>query len=120
MNPTIAQQFAEDWINAWNGHDVDRILLHYDEAVEFYSPLVQKVLGEPSGMIRGKTALRDYFTKGLAAYPDLHFDLQNVLTGVRSVTLYYRSVNDLLSAEVMVFNEQNQVITVYAHYADRK
>jgi ketosteroid isomerase-like protein len=28
-----AQDFAQDWIEAWNYHDLDRILSHYDEDV---------------------------------------------------------------------------------------
>ena len=111
-----ADQFATDWIVSWNAHDIDRIMDHYADDVEFTSPFVIKLMDEPSGTVRGKDALREYFQKGLPAYPGLHFELLNVLTGVDSVTLVYRSVNDLLAAEVMQFNNA-KVSKVLVHYS---
>lgn len=75
-----------------------------------------KLLGNPSGTIRGKEVLRDYFGKGLAAYPDLHFELLKIFTGVDSITLYYRSVKGMLAAEVMVLNHEGKIVKVMAHY----
>jgi hypothetical protein len=112
----FANKFAEDWIRSWNAHDLDQILKHYAEKVEFYSPFIQKLLGDPTGKVDGRSALRTYFTKGLSAYPDLRFELYATLVGVRSITLYYRSVNNLTAAEVMIFDEDSLVRTVYAHY----
>ncbi len=76
-----------------------------------------KLLGDPTGTVRGKAALRDYFARGLAAYPDLRFTLQRVLTGVDSLTLCYRSVNNLDAAEVMRLGPDGRVARVWAHYA---
>jgi hypothetical protein len=39
------------------------------------------------------------------------------LIGVNSVVLYYTSINNKLSAEMMVLNEQGLVTAVRAHYA---
>jgi len=82
------QQIARDWIVAWNRRDLDAIMAHYAHDVKFSPPLVVKVLGEPSGTIKGKENRRAYFQKGLEAYPDLKFDLIQVLTGVSSLTVY--------------------------------
>jgi len=76
-----AEQMAREWIEAWNLHDLDAIISHYADNVEFTSPFVMKLLGNPSGTIKGKKALRSYFGKALTAYPDLKFDLIQVLTG---------------------------------------
>lgn len=111
-------RFAEQWFEAWNTHDLDAILAHYAEDVEFTSPFVARLAGDPSGTLRGKAALRDYFGRGLAVYPDLHFELLRVLTGVDSVTLYYRSVNGLHAAETMLVGADGLVKRVWAHYAD--
>ena len=32
-----ALEFANDWIESWNAHDLENIILHYDENVEYYS-----------------------------------------------------------------------------------
>jgi len=75
-----------------------------------------KLLNNPSGTISGKESLRSYFGKALASYPDLKFDLIQVLTGVDSVTVYYRSVKEMLAAEVMVLNSNGEIVRVMAHY----
>ena len=40
----------------------------------------------------------------------------DALAGVNRVTLYYRSINNMLAAEVMMFNPQGKVERVLAHY----
>jgi|ERR1700722_9138965 hypothetical protein len=117
MYPHVnADEFAKDWIKAWNDHQIEAILSHYAEDVEFTSPFIVRLLNQPNGTISGLSDLRAYFLKGLEAYPDLRFELIEVLEGVNSVTLYYHSVKNLMSAEVMVFNEKGKVSKVIAHY----
>jgi hypothetical protein len=117
INEQEARQFAGEWVRAWNAHDLQQILAHYAQDVQFSSPFIVKLLGEPSGTIFGKDDLRVYFEKGLDAYPELQFELINVLVGVDSVTLYYRSVRGMLAAEVMLFDESGKVAKVTAHYS---
>ena len=111
-----SKKFAEEWIKSWNKKDLDLILSHYADEIEFTSPFVIKLMNESSGMIRGKEKLREYFQKGLSAYSELRFELFEVLTGVNSLVLYYRSVNNLLAAEVLVLNQDKKIAQVYAHY----
>ena len=40
---------AQEWIAAWNSHDLSRILVHYAEDVELISPLVAKLTGSSTG-----------------------------------------------------------------------
>jgi ketosteroid isomerase-like protein len=108
--------FANEWLNAWNSHDLDAIMDHYAEDVVFYSPFIQKINNDPSGRIQGKEGLRAYFGRALGVYTDLHFELYHVLEGVRSVVLYYRSVGNRLAAEMMLLNEEGKVVEVRAHY----
>ena len=112
-----ARQFAGEWIAAWNNRDLDAILAHYAEDVEFVSPFAVRLLGDPTGTVRGKAALRAYFGRAFEAYPDLTFEMFQVLCGVDSLTLYYRSVKNLLAAEVMEFDASGRVRRVLAHYA---
>ena len=84
--------------------------------MEFTSPFVVRLMGEPSGRIIGKEKLREYFGKGLTAYPDLKFEPLQVLTGVNSLTIYYRSVKGMLAAEVMYVRSDGRIQRVAAHY----
>ena len=111
--------FAREWVAAWNSHDIDAIMSHYADELEFYSPMIAKLGIDPEGRITNKTILREYFMKGLAAYPDLHFNLHYVLSGLDSVVLYYESINNTMSAEFMQLNSEGKVIVVRAHYSSK-
>ena len=119
LTEDLCKQFADEWINAWNSHDLDRIMSHYANELEFYSPLIIRLNINPDGRITHKTDLRDYFKIGLDKFPDLHFSLQYVLVGLNSVVLYYGSVNNTLSAEFMLFNEDGKISQVRAHYTQK-
>ncbi|MCC3156701.1 nuclear transport factor 2 family protein [Hymenobacter sp. 15J16-1T3B] len=117
MTQEQATAFARDWVDSWNAHDLERIMAHYAEELDFSSPLIQQLGADASGVLRTKTALRAYFATGLARYPDLQFELRQVLPGVQSVVLYYRSINDWPAAEYMELDAQARVRRVRAHYA---
>jgi len=56
-----AWKLANEWIAAWNAHDLDAILTHYDEAVELTSPVAAQLLGIPGGKVSGKANVSAYF-----------------------------------------------------------
>lgn len=116
MTEDAARAMAQAWVEAWNSHDLDAIMHHYADAIEFTSPFVTALLDEPSGTLTGRAALRSYFEQGLARYPDLVFDLHEVLPGVRSLVVVYESVNNLLAAETMEVDDAGLVRRVLAHY----
>lgn len=111
-----ARAFAEEWIAAWNSHDLDRILTHYADDFEMASPLIIERMKEPSGVLKGKEKVRAYWQKGLSATPPIEFALIDVFVGVDSITIYYRSVARKIAAEVLVFNDRREVVKGIAHY----
>jgi len=117
MEKAFAEHFAEDWIASWNAHDLDRILSHYADDFEMSSPVIVQVAGEPSGTLRGKTAVGAYWEKALGLIPDIQFELLTVLAGVNSVTLYYKGARGRLAAEVFHFGPDKKVVRAFAHYA---
>jgi hypothetical protein len=116
MEDTFAKRFADDWISAWNARDLDRVLSHYADDFEMSSPFIVQMAGEPSGTLRGKPAVRAYWSKALALSPDLQFELISVLVGVDSITLYYKGARGRLAAEVFHFGAYRQVTKAFAHY----
>lgn len=111
------RRFAEHWIGAWNAHDLEAIMSHYHEDVELVSPAAQQLLGIPGGRVIGKSALREYFRQGLAAYPQLRFELKDVLAGVESVVLYFVNQKGTCTAELMKLSAEGKVRSVVAHYS---
>ena len=87
-----AEAFARDWVNAWNAHDIERIFSHYSDDFEMTSPLIVERMGVPSGRLKGKNAIRPYWVSGLSMSPSLRFELLNVMMGVNSLAILYRSV----------------------------
>jgi hypothetical protein len=116
MSTNDYDAFTHNWITAWNTHDLERILAHYSDDVELVSPFVAKLTGGEESVVRGKTALREHFSRGLKAFPALRFDLIRVYEGVRSCVVEYSSVDGLRTAELMEFNHEGKVRRVLAHY----
>ena len=117
MERGYAEKFAKEWIAAWNSHDLQRILEHYEDDFEMSSPIIATLVGEPSGTLRGKAAVASYWAKALQKMPNLHFELLTVLVGVDSVTVYYKGHRGL-SAEVLHFGPRGKVRAAFAHYAE--
>jgi len=111
-----ARQFANHWVAAWNSHNLDEILSHYAAEVILVSPAAAKILSDPSGIVRGKEAVREYFKRGLEAYPNLKFSLIDVLWGISSIVLYYVNQKSTKTAEFMEIDTDSKVIRVIANY----
>jgi len=112
-----AKRFAEAWVAAWNAHDLERILIHYADTLEFISPLIAERLGLADGTIRDKESLRSYFALGLDTFKDLRFELIELLTGPRGVTIYYRNQRGRTVAETMLFDANGKVVQAIVHYS---
>jgi hypothetical protein len=97
------ESFVDQWLQAWNAHDVEAVLAHFTDDVVFTSPFAAQVMPSSDGVIRGKEALRAYWTVGLDRLPDLHFDLVGVYTGVNTVVINYRNERGGLVNEVLTF-----------------
>jgi predicted ester cyclase len=117
MTRDEAWRLANDWAAAWNDHDLDRIMAHYEDSVELTSPAAAQLLGVPDGTIAGKANLRAYFQRGLEAYPELHFRLEDVLWGVNSLLLYYVNQKGTHTGEFMELSATGKVARVVANYS---
>jgi ketosteroid isomerase-like protein len=111
-----ARAFAQEWIDSWNSHDLDRIMSHYADDFQMTSPFIVKLMNDPTGIIKGKENVRAYWAKVLKRIPDLHFELIEVLSSVDSITIYYHAVLGKRAAEVLFFNENGRVSRGIAHY----
>jgi len=111
-----AQKFGQEWVNAWNSHDLERILSHYADDFQMTSPFIVTMMNEPTGTLKGKEKVRAYWSQALERLPDLHFDLIEVLASVDSITLYYHAVLGKRAAEVLFFDDNGKVRRAVAHY----
>jgi len=116
MEITTAKQFAQSWEQAWNAHDIDRIMPHYADDIVLISPIAAKLLGQAE--VKGAKAVRRYFLKGLDAYPDLRFTVLQVFAGEQSLVLYYVNQNGIKAGEFMQFDATGKVEKMVAHYSE--
>lgn len=115
MEKPVAREFAEHWIAAWNSHDLDRIMAHYADDFSMASPVIRVIAEEASGVLKGKTRVREYWQKALDRTPDLKFELLDVFTGVNSLVICYRGHRGP-GAEVFHFDGDGKVVRAFAHY----
>lgn len=116
MNQQAAEQFAQDWLEAWNAHDLARVLAHYTDDFEMSSPVITQVTGNPAGRLQGKAAVGAYWAQALALFPMLRFEPICALLGVDSVVIHYYGATGKRVAEVFSFDEAGLVYRAHAHY----
>lgn len=116
LTKNVVNEFANRWVQAWNSHNLDEIMLHYSTEVVLVSPAAAKILNDPSGVVKGKEALRAYFSRGLEAYPNLEFELVDVMWGISSIVLYFINQKGTKTAEFMEVDPDVKVTRVVANY----
>jgi hypothetical protein len=100
-----AQAFARTWAEAWNAHDLEAALALFADDILFTSPLAAKLVPESGGVVRGKKALRDYWSAGLAKAPQLHFEINWVMAGVDLIVIGFRNEQSVDRCEVLRFRD---------------
>jgi ketosteroid isomerase-like protein len=91
VNTPEPSQFAQDWTEAWNAHDLARILAHYADDVEMFSPYISLVLKNGRRSVQGRQELTEYWSRALALRPTLQFRLLSVHHGIGSIAVYYET-----------------------------
>ena len=117
IDADAAQTFAREWVKAWNDHDLEAILAHYADDVAFHSPRIRIVTGRQVEALRGKAALRDYWTKALDLARDLYFEVDHVFVGSDALTILYTNHRQQQVAETFVFGADGKVASCVATYA---
>ena len=98
-------EFSRDWADAWNAHDIERVLSHFHDDVVFTSPLASQIIEGCDGTLRGKVALRQYWSEGVRLIPDLKFTVEDVYAGVATIVINYRNQKGSLVNEVLIFED---------------
>jgi ketosteroid isomerase-like protein len=97
------EPFCREWAQAWNNRDLEGVLRHFHDDVVFTSPVAAQLLPGSNGVVRGKEALRAYWSEGLLRVPDLHFVVEAVYAGVNTLVIHYRNHKGILVKEVLIF-----------------
>ncbi len=82
------REYADRWLEAWNGHDLEAIVSCYAENVEFAIPAV--VSDSSEERFRGREELRTHFRHGLELAPNLTVTEESLLVGPGGFAILYR------------------------------
>jgi hypothetical protein len=110
--------YADRWVRDWNAHDVEAVLAHFTDDVVFTSPVAARLLPETGGVVRGKDALRHYWTAALGQQPDLHFEVIGVYRGSSTLVINYRNHRGQLVNEVLTFDGDGLVREGHGTYLE--
>jgi len=116
MTPEQAKAYARGWVQAWNAHDLERILNHYAENIVFRSPYIEAIVGNETAVIRSKEGLRRYWSAALQKYPDLHFEFERVYVSEDAITIAYLNNRAGSVAETLVFGPDGRICEGLAAY----
>jgi ketosteroid isomerase-like protein len=114
LDRNTARNFVDEWIAAWNRHDLDAISGMLADDVEFVSPFLAPMYDTPSGVLRGRDAVRGWFEQSLRD-PDFHIDDPiHVLTGLDTVVLV-ESINGVIAANVFTLDADGRIARSQVH-----
>jgi len=95
INDLFAQEHITKWTDAWNNHDLKKILSLYSEDILFSSPKVKLVFPDRQiAKITNKRELEEYFSRGLKAFQNLHFTPVDYFLKKQKVILEYLGTPD--------------------------
>ncbi len=80
------------------------------------SHFIAKMMGEPSGTLKGKSKVREYWRTALSRVPDLHFELLAVFTGATAIVIHYKSILGLIACESLTFDAGGKICRAAARY----
>lgn len=64
---------AQKWFDAFNEHDLEKLLSLYDDNAQHYSPKLKIRQPETNGMVSGKPALRRWWQDAFDRLPTLNY-----------------------------------------------
>ncbi len=83
------KMIAQEWFNAFNKHDIEMLLALYDENAEHYSPKLKVHQPETNGLIKGKQALRNWWTDAFQRLPKLNYEIIQLTANDERVFMEY-------------------------------
>lgn len=100
---------AHAWFEAFNAHNLEKLLSLYDEDAQHYSPKLKIRHPETNGLVSGKYALRTWWQDAFDRLPTLNYKVTSLTANSDRVFMeYIRTVtneDDMIVAEVLEIKE---------------
>jgi hypothetical protein len=103
------EKIAQHWFDAFNTHNLEKLLSLYDDQSVHYSPKLKLRQPETRGLIKGKDALRAWWKDSFERLPTLQYEPTSFTANDQRVFMEYirhlHGEEDLLVAEVLEIRE---------------
>ncbi len=110
---------AHLWFEAFNAHNLEKLLSLYDDEAEHFSPKLKIRLPETNGLVTGKEALRSWWKDSFERLPTLHYKVTSLTSNNDRVFMEYeRTVENedkMLVAEVLEIKEGKIIFSRVYH-----
>lgn len=83
------KHIAQQWFNAFNEQDLEKLLALYHNNAEHYSPKLKIRVPETQGLIKGKEALRDWWKDAFERLPTLRYEVKKLTADNEQVFMEY-------------------------------
>jgi hypothetical protein len=97
------------WFEAFNAHNLEKLLSLYDDEAEHFSPKLKVRHPETNGLVTGKDSLRSWWKDAFDRLPSLHYKVTSLTSNADRVFMeYIRTVeneDNILVAEVLEIKE---------------
>lgn len=105
MTPEKNLSIAHLWFEAFNAHNLEKLLSLYDDEAQHYSPKLKIRLPETKGLVTGKDALSSWWKDSFDRLPTLHYKVTSLTANSERVFMeYIRTVDneeEMLVAEIL-------------------
>lgn len=109
MTPQDLQSIAMRWFEAFNAHNLEKLLSLYDDEAQHFSPKLKIRQPETGGLVVGKAAMREWWQDAFDRLPTLHYQVTSLTASSDRVFMeYVRNVageEKMLVAEVLDIKE---------------
>jgi hypothetical protein len=112
------EAIARAWIDAFNAHDVERLVALYAESATHTSPKIRTLHPDTGGKIIGHAALKAWWLDSIVRIPSLRYELTAITAGDRSVFIEYvrHAAGQAPMPVAEVFDVENQKIVASRVY----
>lgn len=87
--PLLNKRIASTWFEAFNEHNLEKLLSLYDDKAQHYSPKLKIRQPETKGLITGKDALRTWWQDAFERLPSLQYEVIRLTADEEQVFMEY-------------------------------
>lgn len=114
------KEVALAWFAAFNTHNIESLLALYSDEAEHYSPKLKVRQPETNGLIKGKEALRAWWTDAFERLPELYYHVIKLTADDEQVFMEYirqtPGEEDLRVGEVLLI-EKGKIIASRVYHS---